>query len=310
MDRVSHFAIAAAKLAWTDAGEPSADPPGPGCVLDRHRRPGEPAQAAPVFLEKGPDRVSPFMVPMLMPNASAGLVAMSSASPARTRASPRRAPPAPTPSVRPIRYIREGMADVCIAGGTEASVLPLTISGFAQMTGAHAEPRIRSTPAGRSTRERDGFVLSEGAGALVLEDAERAVARGARIYAEIAGYGASADAYHITAPEPEGARRHPGHARWRWRTAGEPPDEVDYINAHGTSTPANDAPRPAPSRRRSATTRTACRLLDQVDDRAPARRGRCGRGRIAALAIHDGVIPPTINYDAPRPGVRPGLRAQ
>jgi 3-oxoacyl-[acyl-carrier-protein] synthase II len=193
--------------------------------------------------------------------------------------------------------IRDGLADVCIAGGTEASILELTIAGFAQMQALsrrNDEPERASRP---FDRDRDGFILSEGAGALILEEAEAAVARGARIYAEVAGYGASADAYHITAPEPEGLGAIQA-IQACLEDAGEPPDAVDYINAHGTSTQLNDA----------SETRALKKALGDHARRTPVSStksmtghmlGAAGavEGAAAALAIHEGVIPPTINYE-------------
>jgi 3-oxoacyl-[acyl-carrier-protein] synthase II len=187
------------------------------------------------------------------------------------------------------------MADVCIAGGTEASVLGLTIAGFAQMQALtrNPDPATASRP---FDRDRDGFVLSEGAGALVLEEAERAFARDARIYAEVAGYGASADAYHITAPEPEGLGAIQA-TQACLADAGEPPDAVDYINAHGTSTQLNDA----------AETRAIKKVLGDHAYHVAVSSTKSMTGHmlgaagaieagVAALAVDRGMIPPTINW--------------
>src|SRR5205807_5527900 len=228
-DRAVHFAIAASKLAWKDAGDPSVDNArtgvmfstgigGLGSLLVQHK----------VFLEKGADRVSPFMVPMLMPNAAAGHVAMAFGFTGPNECITTACAAGAHAVGDAYRVIRHGLADVCIAGGTDATILGLTVAGFAQM---QALSRRNDDPAHASRpfdRDRDGFVLSEGAGALILEDAERAVARGARIYAELAGYGASADAYHITAPEPEGLGAIQSMQACL-EDAGEPPDAVDYV---------------------------------------------------------------------------------
>jgi 3-oxoacyl-[acyl-carrier-protein] synthase II len=192
------------------------------------------------------------------------------------------------------------MADVCISGGTEASVLPLTLSAFAQMQALtrNPVPEIASRP---FDKERDGFVLSEGSCALVLEEADRAVARGATIYAEIAGYGATADAHHITAPEPEGLGAM-GAMAAALEDAGEPPDAVDYVNAHGTSTELNDA----------AETRAITKALGDHAQRVAVSSTKSMTGHmlgaagaveasVISLAINRGLIPPTINYRTPDP---------
>jgi 3-oxoacyl-[acyl-carrier-protein] synthase II len=298
-DRAVHFAVAAAKLAWKDAGEPSVDPARTGVMfstgigglsslLAQHK----------VFLERGADRVSPFMVPMLMPNAAAGNVAMAFGFTGPNECITTACAAGAHAVGDGYRLIQRGLADVCVAGGTEASVLGLTIAGFAQMQALtrNPDPARASRP---FDRDRDGFVLSEGAGALVLEDADRAVARGARIYAEVAGYGASADAYHITAPEPEGLGAIQA-LQACLEDAAEPPDAVGYVNAHGTSTPLNDA----------SETRALKKALGDHAYRVPVSStksmtghmlGAAGavEGAVAALVVARGVIPPTINYENP-----------
>jgi 3-oxoacyl-[acyl-carrier-protein] synthase II len=300
-DRVAHLAVAAARLAWEDAGEPQVDPArtavmfstgigGLASLLKQHQ----------IFLEKGPDRVSPFMVPQLMPNASAGHVAMAFGFTGPNACITTACAAGGHAVGEGARWIRDGMADVCISGGTEASVLPLTLSAFAQMQALtrNPDPTIASRP---FDKERDGFVLSEGSCALVLEDAERAVARGATIYAEIAGYGATADAHHITAPEPEGLGAM-GAMAAALEDAGEPPDSVDYVNAHGTSTELNDA----------AETRAITKALGDRAQRVAVSSTKSMTGHmlgaagaveasVISLAINRGVIPPTINYRTPDP---------
>jgi 3-oxoacyl-[acyl-carrier-protein] synthase II len=298
-DRVAHFAVAAARLAWQDAGEPQVDPArtavlfstgigGLASLLTQHK----------IFLEKGPDRVSPFMVPQLMPNAAAGHVAMAFGFTGPNLCITTACAAGGHAVGEGARWIRDGMADVCIAGGTEASVLPLTLSAFSQMQALtrNPDPATASRP---FDRERDGFILSEGACALVLEAAERATARGATIYAEIVGYGATADAYHITAPEPEGLGAM-GAIAACLEDAGEPPDAVDYVNAHGTSTPLNDA----------AETRAIKKALGDHAQRVAVSSTKSMTGHmlgaagaveasVISLAISRGVIPPTINYRTP-----------
>ncbi|CAN5342155.1 beta-ketoacyl-ACP synthase II [soil metagenome] len=298
-DRAVHFAVAACRLAWRDAGEPSVDPARTGVIistgiggleslLKQHR----------VLMEKGPDRVSPFMVPMLMPNAAAGQVAMAFGFTGPNTCITTACAAGSHAVGEAFRLIKYGLADACIAGGTEASVLPLTIAGFAQMQALtrNPDPERASRPFDKA---RNGFVLSEGAGALVLEEAERAVARGVRIYAEVAGYGASADAHHITAPEPEGLGAIQA-LQACLAEAGEPPEAVDYVNAHGTSTPLNDA----------AETKAIKKALGDHAYRTPVSSTKSMTGHmlgaagaieagIAALAVAEGVVPPTTNYETP-----------
>jgi 3-oxoacyl-[acyl-carrier-protein] synthase II len=301
MDRVSHFAIAASKLAWTDAGEPRTDPARTSIVFSTGIGGLESLlKQYSIFLERGPSRVSPFMVPQLMPNASAGHVAMEFGFTGPNTCIVTACAAGAHAVGEGYRYIRDGLADVCLAGGTEASVLPLTVSAFSQMQALtkSTDPEHASRP---FDANRDGFILSEGAAAVVLEEVEQAVARGARIYAEVVGYGASADAYHITAPQPEGLGAMQA-MEMALASAGEPPDAVDYINAHGTSTQLNDA----------AETRAIKKVLGDHAYRVAVSSTKSMTGHMlgaagaleagaTALTIAESVIPPTINYETPDP---------
>jgi 3-oxoacyl-[acyl-carrier-protein] synthase II len=295
-DRCVHFAVAASKLAWEDAGNPDVDHARTGVffstgigglssLLAQHT----------VFVERGADRVSPFMVPMLMPNAAAGNVAMAFGFTGPNECITTACAAGAHAVGEAFRTIKDGRADTCIAGGTEAAVLGLTIAGFAQMQALtrNPDPAVASRP---FDRDRDGFVLSEGAGAVILEEASRAVARGARIYAEVAGYGASADAYHNTAPEPEGLGAIQATLACL-ADAGEPPDAVDYINAHGTSTPLNDASETKAIKKALGdhAYRTAVSSTKSMTGHMLGAAGAIEAG-IAAMAIHEGVIPPTTNH--------------
>src|SRR2546426_1049159 len=299
MDRCVHFAVAASKLAWKDAGEPSVDPArtavmfstgigGLSSLLQQHL----------VLLQKGPDRVSPLMVPMLVPNAAAGNVAMAFGFTGPNACITTACAAGSHAVGEAFRLIKYGFADVALAGGTEAAVLPLTVAGFAQMQALtrNPDPAKASRP---FDKDRNGFVLSEGAGALVLEEAERALARGARIYAEVAGDGASADAYHITAPEPEGLGAIQA-TQTCLADAGEPPDAVDYINAHGTSTQLNDASETKAIKKALGdhAYRTAVSSTKSMTGQMLGAAGAVEAG-IAALAVHHGMVPPTINYEHP-----------
>jgi 3-oxoacyl-[acyl-carrier-protein] synthase II len=288
--------VAASKLAWEDAGSPDVDHARTGVffstgigglssLLAQHT----------VFVERGADRVSPFMVPMLMPNAAAGNVAMAFGFTGPNECITTACAAGAHAVGEAYRTIKDGRADTCIAGGTEAAVLGLTIAGFAQMQALtrNPDPAVASRP---FDRDRDGFVLSEGAGAVILEEASRAVARGARIYAEVAGYGASADAYHITAPEPEGLGAIQATLACL-ADAGEPPDAVDYINAHGTSTPLNDASETKAIKKALGdhAYRTAVSSTKSMTGHMLGAAGAIEAG-IVAMAIQEGVIPPTTNY--------------
>jgi 3-oxoacyl-[acyl-carrier-protein] synthase II len=298
-DRVVHFAIAAAKLAWADAGEPSVDRARTGVMFSTGIGGLESLlRQHLVLLEKGPDRVSPFMVPMLMPNAAAGHVAMAFGFTGPNACITTACAAGSNAVGEAFRLIKYGLADVCIAGGTEASILPMTVAGFAQMQALtrNPDPAKACRP---FEKNRDGFVLSEGAGALVLEEARRAEARGARIYAEVCGYGASADAHHITAPEPEGLGAIQA-LQAALEEAAESPDAVDYVNAHGTSTPLNDA----------AETRALKKALGGQAYKAAISSTKSMTGHmlgaagaveagVAAMAIQTGTMPPTINYETP-----------
>ncbi|MGH2637328.1 MAG: beta-ketoacyl-ACP synthase II, partial [Actinomycetota bacterium] len=240
MDRFSHYGVAAAALCWEDAGKPEVPSERAGVVfatgiggiatlLAQHS----------VLLEKGPGRVSPFMVPALMANAAAGHIAMRLGFTGPNLCTVSACSSSNHAIGEAMRYIRDGYLDLCIAGGAEAATLPLTVAAFAQMTALtkNRDPETASRPFDKA---RDGFVLSEGACSLVLESEGHARARGARVYCEVAGYGASDDAFHITAPDPKGS----GAAlamTWALRDAGEEPAAVSYVNAHGTSTQLNDA---------------------------------------------------------------------
>jgi len=254
-----------------------------------------------VLLEKGPGRVSPFMVPALMANAAAGHIAMIFGFTGPNFCTVSACASGAHAVGEGFRMVRDGLADLALVGGSEAATLPLTVAAFAQMTALtkNTDPETASRPFDAA---RDGLVLSEGACALVIERADRAEARGARVYAEVAGYGASDDAFHITAPDPKGT----GAAiaiRSALEDAGEEPSVVDYVNAHGTSTQLNDA---------GETAALKAALGDEVAHRVAVSStksmtghmlGAAGAVEAAAsvLAIQRGVIPPTIHYETPDP---------
>jgi 3-oxoacyl-[acyl-carrier-protein] synthase II len=301
-DRFSHYAIAATKLAWDDAAAPEVPSDRGGVVfgtgiggietlLKQHL----------VMLEKGPGRVSPFMVPALMANAAAGHIAMKYGFTGPNYCTVSACASSNHAIGEGMRLIRDGYLDVAIVGGTEAATHPLTVAAFAQMTALtkNPDPETASRP---FDAQRNGFVLSEGAAAMILETEEHARARGARVYCEVAGYGMSDDAHHITAPDPKGS----GAAlamRWALEDAGEEPASVQYVNAHGTSTQLNDA---------SETVAIKTVLGDEIAHRVAVSStksmtghmlGAAGavEGAVCALAIANGVVPPTIHSGTPDP---------
>ena len=301
-DRFTHYAIAAANLAWDDAGAPEVPSERAGIVfgtgiggletiLIQHT----------VLLEKGPGRVSPFMVPALMANAAAGHPAMKYGFTGPNYCTVSACASSNHAIGEAMRLIRDGYLDLAIAGGSEAATLPLTVAAFAQMTALtkNPDPETASRP---FDANRNGFVLSEGSAALILESEEHAAARGARVYCEVAGYGMSDDAHHITAPDPKGSGATLA-MRWALADAGEEPSSVAYVNSHGTSTQLNDA---------SETIAIKSALGEEVAHRVAISStksmtghmlGAAGavEGAVCALAIDRGVVPPTIHYETPDP---------
>jgi 3-oxoacyl-[acyl-carrier-protein] synthase II len=241
------------------------------------------------------------MVPALMANAAAGHIAMMFGFTGPNFCTVSACASGAHAVGEGYRLIRDGMVDVCLVGGTEAATIPLTIAAFAQMTALtkNPDPETASRP---FDARRDGFVLSEGACALILESESRAAARGARVYAEVAGYGASDDAFHITAPDPKGT----GAAiaiRRALEDAGEEPSAIDYVNAHGTSTPLNDAGETA-ALKAALGEEVAHRVaVSSTKSMTGHMLGAAGAVEAAAsiLAIHHGTLPPTIHYEEPDP---------
>lgn len=296
LDRVTHLGFTAAADALTDAGEVNADPErcavmastgiGGLSTLEENCR---------NYFERGPSRVSPFFVPMMMPNATAGVISMHYGwtGPALCVAT---ACAAGTNAIgEGARLIRDGSSDVVLAGGSEFPITPITIAAFARMgalSSRHDNPSGASRP---FDADRDGFVIAEGAAFVVLETLERARARGARIYGEVAGYGRNSDAYHITAPSPGGT----GAAACMQQAlddAGLAPDAIGHVNAHGTSTELNDASEAEAVRKVFG------------DDPPPITSNKGSIGHMIAgagaaeavaslLSIRDGVAPPTANLE-------------
>ena len=298
LDPSAQLALIAAREAWADAGSPT----------DAHERVlvdyatgigglWTLLDAWDTIKEKGVRRVPPMTIPMLMPNAAAAAISMdlTARGGARTAVS---ACASGTESIaNAIDHLRAGIADVVICGGTEAVVHPLPIAAFASM---HALSKRNDEPA-RASRpydvDRDGFVLGEGAAALVLETKEHALARGAKIYAEIAGGSVTSDSYHITAPDPEGS----GAARaviLALQQAGVTPDQVNHINAHATSTPVGDV----------AEYQALERVFGDRIREIPVSATKSATGHLlggtgaleavfTVLAVNERIAPPTLNLE-------------
>lgn len=304
MDRFGQFALAASKLAMVDAAIDVS-------TIDRDRAGVSVGsgiggiitieEQIAVLKEKGPRRISPFFVPMLIANMASGYISIEFGfkGPNTTIVT---ACATGTHSIgEAFKIIQLGVADVMLAGGSEAAFSPIAFAGFCAMRAMstrNEDPLKASRP---FDRDRDGFVMGEGAGVVVLEELEHALARGAKIYAEVAGYGLSADAYHITAPDPDGS----GATRCMQMAitdAGLTPEEVDYINAHGTSTELNDKTETAAIKEVFAD--HAYKLaVSSTKSMTGHLLGAAGgiEAVICAMTIQEGIIPPTVNYDNPDP---------
>jgi 3-oxoacyl-[acyl-carrier-protein] synthase II len=254
------------------------------------------------LIQRGPDRVNPFAIPCIIPNMGAGWVSMELGTRGPLSSECTACAASNMAIGQGLDDIRLGRADVMLCGGTESAINKVGIAGFAAMRALsrrNEDPKRASRP---FDADRDGFVMGEAAAILVLEELERAKARGAKIYAEVAGHGLSSDATHVTEPDPTG--ENPARAmRNALRDASVDPAEVDYVNAHGTSTPLGDA---------SETRVIKMALGDEKARRTPisSTKGATGHclgagGAVEAvfttLAIRDGKVPPTINYEVEDP---------
>ncbi|MBI1723765.1 MAG: beta-ketoacyl-ACP synthase II [Gemmatimonadetes bacterium] len=254
-----------------------------------------------VFLEKGPGRVSPFFVPMFIPDMAAGLAAMRFGATGPNYCTVSACASSAHAIGEALRIIQYGDAEVMIAGGAEAAITPLAVAGFGNMKALSTrndDPQGASRPFDQT---RDGFVLGDGAGIVVLESLEHAEKRGARVLAEVAGYGMSADAHHMTQPAPDG-RGAQQAMRAALKDAAVAAAEIGYINAHGTSTPHGDA---AETQAVKAVFGECARKLVFGSTKSMTGHllGAAGglEFAICALVIGRGVIPPTINYTTPDP---------
>jgi 3-oxoacyl-[acyl-carrier-protein] synthase II len=301
-DRCEQVAVIAAREAWQHAGAPEVEPERLGVVIGTGIGGALTLLGQDDLLENaGMRKVSPLTIPMLMPNGPAAHVGLDLGARGGVHAPVAACASGAEALAIAWRMLRAGEVDVVVAGGAEACILPITLAGFAQMRAMSTrnnEPERASRPFDIA---RDGFVLAEGAGAMVLERAEFAAARGAARHARLAGVGTSSDGYHITAPEPEGigASRAISAAL---RTAGLAKTDVGHVNAHATATPVGDVAE-------AAAIRTA--IGDHTVVTAP--KGALGHllgaagaveGLACVLALRDGVVPPTLNLEDPDPGVQ------
>ena len=310
MARFSQFAVATAVEAWRDAGyteenKPDMDRVGTliGNGIGGLDVTGE---SYKILFDRGPDRLSPLAIPELIANEAAGNVslAIGAKGPAQVVTT------ACASSTDALGYaldlIRAGRADVVIAGGTEATILEFCVGGFMKMRALATKFNDKPSKSSRPfNADRDGFVMGEGAAMLILESEEHAKARGARVYCELAGYGATSDAYHITAPDPsgDGAVKAINIAL---KDAGvEDLTTVDYINAHGTSTALNDAMETAAFKRVFGEEGAKAINISSTKSMHAHLLGAAGalEAAITALAIKEGFVPPTINYENPDPAL-------
>jgi 3-oxoacyl-[acyl-carrier-protein] synthase II len=300
LDRCEMFALIAAREAWADAGKPDVDPTRLGVVVASGIGGISSTLAAyDTLKEKGWQRLSPFTVPMLMPNGSAGWLSIELGAKAGAHTPVSACASGAEAISYAIDMIKSGRADVVVAGGTEAAIIELNIAAFAAMRALslrNDEPERASRPFDRG---RDGFVLGEGAGIVVLESAEHADSRDAHVYAVAAGSGYSCDAHHIAQPDPEGAGAVLAIRR-ALENAGVAADQVAHVNAHATSTPAGDV----------IEAKAIAEALGDAADSVVVSSTKSMTGHLlggagavesvaAILALRDRMAPPTINLDDP-----------
>lgn len=303
MDRFTHYAVAASLMAVKDADLSITEENAPRVgvwigsgiggleTLEKQHS---------IFMERGYRRVSPFFVPMMIPDMAAGQVSIILGAKGINSCTVTACATGTNSIGDAFKAVQRGDADVMITGGTEAPITNMAIAGFCAATAlsTNPDPKTASRPFDKS---RDGFVIGEGAGIVVLEELEHAINRGAKIYGEVVGYGLTGDAYHITAPAPEGE----GGARamkMALDDAGLAPESVDYINAHGTSTEYNDKFETAAIK---AVFGEHAKNLAVSSTKSMTGHLLGAAGAVEAifsvLAIKDSVIPPTINYETPDP---------
>lgn len=305
MDPFCKYGIASAKLAVADSGlDFSKEDPWRTGVLVGSGIGGLQIlfQQSKVFMERGPSRFSPFMIPQMITNILSGLIAIEYGLRGPNFAVISACATATHSMGEAFRIIREGDADVILAGGAEAPIMELGVGGFCAMRALSTrndDPQHASRP---FDRDRDGFIIGEGAGTVVLEEYGHAVKRGARIYCELAGYGRTCDAFHMTAPDEQGtgAAKAMSLALADARLA---PEQIDYINAHGTSTELNDKCETRAIKSSLGEAHARKVMISSTKSMTGHLLGAAGaiESLACAMAIHTGVVPPTINYTTPDP---------
>ncbi len=305
MDPFTLFGIAAAKMAVADAGMEFAkeDPNRAGVVIGSgigglHVL----TQQARVLMERGPSRFSPFMIPQMIVDIVAGYVSIEYGLRGPNFAITSACATATHCLGESLRIIQSGDADIMIAGGAESSICEMGVGGFSAMkalTTRNDDPQGASRP---FDADRDGFVIAEGAGVLILEELEHAQKRGANIYCELAGYGRTCDAHHITAPLEDGS----GGAKamsLAVEDAGLQPSDIDYLNAHGTSTPLNDKGETLATKTALGEEHARRIMINSTKSMIGHTLGAAGglESIVCALTLRDGKVHPTINYTTPDP---------
>lgn len=302
MDRFAQFGVSASKQALADAqfvindlnAEQVGVIIGTGIgglkVLEDQQE---------IYLTRGPDRCSPFMIPMMIANMAAGLTAIHTGAKGPNNCTVTACAAGSNAIGDAFRLVQRGYAQAMICGGTEAAVTPLSLAGFAACKALSCRNDDPTQACRPFDRDRDGFVMGEGAGLLILEELEHALSRGAKIYAEIIGYGMTCDAYHITSPVPggEGAAR---AIQLALKDAGITPEQVSYINAHGTSTPANDSTETAAIKTALGQSAYQVAVSSTKSMTGHLLGGSGGIEAVATvMAVAKDQIPPTINLENP-----------
>lgn len=305
MDRFARFAVAASKQAIADAqfviNELNAEQVGiiigTGVgglkVLEDQQE---------VFLTKGPDRCSPFMIPMMIANMAAGITAIHTGAKGPNSCTVTACAAGSNAVGDAFRLVQRGYAQAVICGGTEGAVTPLALAGFASAKALSTRNEDPTRACRPFDKDRDGFVMGEGSGILLLEELEHALSRNAKIYAEMVGYAMTCDAYHITAPVPggDGAAR---AMQLAIKDAGITPDAISYINAHGTSTPANDVTETAAIKKALGDRAYQVAISSTKSMTGHLLGGSGGIEAVAAvMAVANDRVPPTINLENPDPG--------
>jgi 3-oxoacyl-[acyl-carrier-protein] synthase II len=304
-DQYTQYAVAAAVQAMSDAGFRNGngfEPDQTGVILgsgigglksfeEQHD----------VYRERGPSKISPFFIPMFIADIAAGIVSMRFNARGPNYATVSACATSAHAIGDAYRAIQYGDAEVMITGGAEATVTPMAIGGFANMKALSERNDSPETASRPFDATRDGFVMGEGAAVVILEELQHAIRRGATIHAEVVGYGATGDAYHLTAPAPEGEGAQRAMKR-AMADAGLTPEDVQYINAHGTSTPANDYNE---TRAIKAVFGEHANSLNVSSTKSATGHMLGAAGSlefiVSSLVVRDRMIPPTINYETPDP---------